>query len=205
MLDTYCRKREFMGGIRESIETAFELLKDCYRDGHKLLICGNGVSCSDADHITGELMKGFLLKRPLTDGVPFRKFGKDGEYLFQHLQGGLAAVNLGAHTSLITAMINDIDGDLAFAQQVNALGVSGDVLLGISTSGKAKDVLYAGLMAKIRGMKLVGLTGQQGGKLESLADCLIRVPSMHTPDIQDMHTSIYHAVCAMVENEFWDI
>lgn len=204
LLKIYCEKYTFISEMKSSIRQAFELLTDSYRNGNKLLVCGNGGSCSDADHITGELMKGFLKKRPLYDRELFQKFGDDGNYLLKNLQGGLPAVNLGAHTSLMTAVANDMDGTLVFAQQVNVLGKKGDVLLGISTSGNARDVLYAGMTARVRGMKLIGFTGQQGGRLAELADCAVKVPSVYTPDIQDMHTPVYHLLCAMVEHEFWD-
>lgn len=205
IFDTYCNKYDFIDMIKGSIITAFECLVDSFLNGNKLLVCGNGGSCSDADHIAGELMKGFLRKRQLKNADALLDFGEEGEYLLKNLQGGLPVVNLGANMSLVTAVMNDMDGKLIFAQQVYALGKKGDVLLGISTSGNSLDVLYAGMAAKIMGIKVIGLTGQQGGKIAGLTECAMMAPSNCTPDIQNMHTVIYHLLCAAIENEFWDI
>lgn len=191
--------------IREPLQACIELLCECFERGGKLLVCGNGGSCADADHIVGELVKAFKLDRPLTEPLArtLRGQGPDGVSLAEHLQGGLPAINLAAHSALLTAVVNDLGGDYIYAQQVAAYGREGDVFLGISTSGNAKDVLHAGLMAKAKGMKTIGLTGKNWGEMDKQFEIILHADANTTEDIQDIHSVIYHTICACVEYQCW--
>lgn len=205
IVHTYCRKNPSVAKLEGAIRTCVELLSDCFAGGGQLLVCGNGGSCADADHIVGELVKAFKLPRPLGEPLKaaLQEQDSQGKVLAGHLQGGLPAINLGAHTALMTAVVNDLGGEYIYAQQVAAYGREGDTLLGISTSGNAEDVLYAGQVAKAKGMKTIGLTGQTGGKMAGRFDLLLCADSAVTEEIQDLHSAIYHAVCAAVEYELW--
>ena len=188
------------------IEAAFNLLRDCYRRGGKLLTCGNGGSASDAEHIVGELMKGYLLKRPVPEEVRTNLIAanpEDGDYLADHLQGGLPAISLVSQTSLLSAIANDTAADMAYAQQMYVYGREGDVLIGISTSGNSANVVRAMQVARTLGLRTIGLTGRTGGKLKSLSDVCIRVPADDTTRIQERHLPIFHVLCAMLEEEFF--
>jgi D-sedoheptulose 7-phosphate isomerase len=179
-----------------------------YRHGGKLLICGNGGSAADSEHIVGELMKGYLSKRPLPDPVRQRfsaVFPDDGAYLADHLQGALPAISLVSQSSLLTAFANDVAADLIFAQQVYGYGRPGDVLLAISTSGNAANVVRAIQVARVQGLKSIGLTGRDGGALKTLCDLAIRVPADTTPTIQEYHIAVYHTLCALLEEEFFPL
>lgn len=205
ILHRYCEKNFSIAGMEQSLREAIRLLADCFDNGRQLLVCGNGGSCADADHIVGELVKAFRLNRPLEQPVAFalQQQGQESKLLAEHLQGGLPAINLGAHASLMTAVVNDMGGEFIYAQQVAAYGREGDVLLGISTSGNAKDVLYAGLTAKAKGIKTIGLTGESGGEMKKHFDLILHADSKITEDIQDIHSTIYHAICACVEYQRW--
>jgi len=205
LLDAYCQKSETAAAIHAPLRECAELLCECFKRGGQLLVCGNGGSCADADHIVGELVKAFRLERPLT--VPLARAlqeqGPDGTLLAEHLQGGIPAINLGAHASLLTAMVNDVGGEYIYAQQVAAYGRAGDILMGISTSGNSLNVLNAGRTAKAKGMHTLGLTGRTGGQMKRLFDSVICAPADSTEDVQDIHSKIYHALCACVEYELW--
>ena len=182
---------------------AYELLEACYEQGGKLLIAGNGGSCADAEHIVGELMKGFVKRREVSDSFAECLRNADevrGAELAKKLQGGLPAIAL---TGLSTAYLNDVDGDLIFAQQTYGYGRPGDVLIGISTSGNAKNVMYAMTVAKALGMKTIGLTGKDGGALKREADVSVVVPETETFKIQELHLPVYHALCLMLEERFF--
>lgn len=184
---------------RDSITRTFELVRDSFRSGGKLLICGNGGSAADAEHISGELLKGFLSKRPLSAELK----ASLPDPLGGILQHGLPAIPLGSFLALSTAFANDAEPKAVFAQLTLALGRPGDVLFAISTSGNARNVAWACQTASAIGMKVVGLTGMTGGQLAQLADACIRVPSDKTPDIQEFHLPVYHCFCAMLEAEFF--
>lgn len=189
-----------------SIVSAFHMLKLTYQQGGKVLICGNGGSASDSEHIVGELMKEFMSKRPLPDSIRQRfhqQFPEEGEFLADHLQGALPAISLVSQSAFITAYANDVSADMIFAQQVYGYGKEGDALLGISTSGNSSNIVRAIQVAKVMGMRVIGLTGQNGGKMKELCDVVIRVPWGSTPDIQERHLPIYHALCIMLEKEFF--
>lgn len=188
------------------IMAAFELWKDSFAQGGKTLVCGNGGSAADSEHIVGELMKGFLLKRPLPWEEKERlqeAFGPQGTYLAAHLQGALPAISLASQTSLLTAFANDVAADLIFAQQVYGYGRPGDVLLAISTSGSSANVVHALRVAKLKEMKAIGLMGQGSGEMEDLCDAAIKVPYSSTPDIQQRHVAVYHTLCALLEQHFF--
>lgn len=181
------------------IEAAFDLLKTSYQAGGKLLLCGNGGSASDADHIAGELLKGFKSRRPLPPDLRARF----GDTLTDKLQGALPAIPLGNFTALNTAYLNDVDGEYTYAQLVLGLGKPGDVLLGISTSGNAKNVNHAFRTARGLGLKTIGLTGENGGEFRNNCDVCIHAPAQETYRIQEFHLPIYHALCLMLEAEFF--
>ena len=192
--------------VKDSINFSFEIIKESYKNEGKLLIAGNGGSASDAEHIAGELMKSFIKKRELPYSFISEIKKNDSEitdYLLARLQPGLPAIALCGHASLNTACINDIDGNITFAQQVYAYGKEGDVLLGISTSGNAKNVLYACAIAKAKRLKIIGLTGESGGKLKQYCDACICVPETETYKIQELHLPVYHIICMMLEDYFF--
>ncbi len=195
---------------RESIEEAYRVIVNTYRHGGKLLICGNGGSAADSQHMVGELMKGFKLQRPLTDMIKTRftdytdpDYREMGNLLINKLQMPLRAISLTAHSSLITAFANDVDYEFAFAQQVLGYGDKGDTLIGISTSGNSKSINNAIFTAKSLGLNTIGLTGKDGGKLKELCDISIIVPLQETYAIQELHLPVYHALCAMTEIHFF--
>ncbi len=191
----------------DSISVTFDTIAASYRQGGKLLVCGNGGSAADAEHIVGELMKGFCKKRHVPDGLVDNMVSLDcqiGTMLGKHLQGALPAIALSGHNSLTTAWINDCEPLLHFAQQVNGLGNKEDVLLCISTSGNSKNVVAAAITAKAKGLKVVGLTGARKSKISELADITIMVPETETYKIQELHLPVYHCLCLMLENEFFD-
>lgn len=192
--------------IGPQILEAYEILEECFAQGGKLLIAGNGGSCADAEHIVGELMKGFVKKRRLPEPLQQQLKEADGEHgaaLAECLQGGLTAIALTGHPGLSTAFANDVNADMVFAQQLCGYGMPGDVFLGISTSGNSKNVDYAVTVAKAKGLKVLGLTGRDGGKLARRADVAIVVPETETYKIQELHLPVYHALCLMLEARFF--
>ncbi len=207
MLDELMRRYPVLEPVKDSIQAAYKILETCYEDGGKLLIAGNGGSAADAEHIVGELMKGFVKRRPLSEEMKRALVAADperGARLAERLQGGLPAIALSGHAALSSAFANDVDGTLSYAQQVNGYGEAKDVFLGISTSGNAENVMYAAVTAKARGMKVLGLTGKDGGKLAKIADAAIIVPERETYKIQELHLPIYHALCLMLEDRFYE-
>jgi D-sedoheptulose 7-phosphate isomerase len=192
--------------VENEIRKAAESLIACYEQGGKVLVCGNGGSCSDSDHIVAELMKGFENLRPIADKFKDQLTeiaGDRGTYLAGKLQQGLPAISLTAHSALITAVANDTDAHLIFAQQVVGYGNIGDVLIAISSSGNSQNVLDAILTAKAKGLLVIGLTGESGGKMKSMCDILIHVPGKQAAYIQELHLPVYHTLCRMVENHFF--
>lgn len=191
---------------RRDIAKAYEILEEAYASDRKLLVSGNGGSASDSEHIVGELMKEFKLKRKVFGAQAEAMKGIDpemGQTLADNLQGALPAICLTGHSALTTAFMNDANADLVFAQQVNGYGKAGDVFLGISTSGNSKNVLYAAITAKSKGLKVIGLTGAKENKLMTFADVCIRVPETETYKIQEMHLPVYHCLCLMLEEKFF--
>ncbi len=205
-LERLIRRYPDLANSQEDIRCAIELLIGSYRQGGKLLVCGNGGSAADSEHIVGELMKGYLSRRPLPAELrrQFEQtFPQDGAYLAEHLQGALPAISLVSQVSLITAFANDVAPDMIFAQQVYGYGRSGDVLIGISTSGSSCNVTNALKVARLLGLRTIGFTGAAGREFEGLCDVVVHVPSSQTAEIQERHQAIYHAVCAELEEEFF--
>jgi D-sedoheptulose 7-phosphate isomerase len=204
-LEQVVREYPVLADCKDDIMTAFEVIKEAYRQGGKLLICGNGGSGADSEHIVGELMKEFYIKRPLDKEAKerLRALDEDGRILADHLQGALPAITLTSNISLSTAYSNDAEPELVFAQQVYGYGKEGDVLLGISTSGNSKNIIYAMKTAKVKGLKSIALTGRSGGALKGVSDVCICAPSDITYKIQELHLPIYHTLCMMIEEAFF--
>lgn len=194
-IDVLIERYPALSVCREQIETVVSAFVEMHKNGGALLLCGNGGSAADCEHISGELLKGFLLKRPLNDT---EKLGISSE-ISEKLQGGIKAIPLTSLSALGTAFSNDVDADLVYAQLVSVFGGENDVFLGISTSGNAKNVCAAADVARARGLKTFGLTGVSGGRLADICDCTIKVPECETFKIQELHLPVYHAICAQVE------
>lgn len=206
-LDELIERYPSLSVCGEQISDAVDKIIESYKNGGKLLICGNGGSSSDSGHIVGELMKGFLKRRPISaeQRLNMKKLNPDiSDYLLDNLQGSLSAINLTENSALISAFANDVDPTLSYAQQVLGHGKAGDVFIGISTSGNAGNVFDACQIAKALGLVTIGLTGRDGGKLNSVADIMIIVPEEETFKIQELHLPVYHCICAMVEEYFFD-
>ncbi len=208
ILDELVTRYPELKSVETDIAAAYELMKDAYDNGGKLLIAGNGGSASDSEHIVGELMKGFTKRRPVDEDFSRKLMQADaslGAELAAKLQGSLPAIALTGHNALSTAYANDVDGIYTFAQQLYGYGCAGDVFLGISTSGSSRNVLAAAAVAKAKGIKTIGLTGGTGGRLKETADCAIVVPESETYKIQELHLPIYHALCRMLEETYFKI
>lgn len=192
--------------IRQDIIDAYLIMEECYEHDGKLLIAGNGGSAADSEHIAGELMKRFKTSRPVSQEMAEKLKAIDpirGENLAKNLERGLMAIPLVAHEALSTAYINDVDGLGVFAQQLFGFGRPGDVFLGISTSGNSKNILSATVVARALGIKIIGLTGDNGGELASVADVVVKVPEKETYMIQELHLPVYHCWCLMLEDKFF--
>ena len=191
---------------RKDISEAYGILCNSFASGGKLLIAGNGGSASDAEHIVGELMKGFLKPRHVPESLEQALMEADSELgpvLGKRLQGALPAIALDGEIALSTAFQNDVDPQLCFAQQVLGYGKAGDVFLGISTSGNSRNVVYAAVTARAMGMKVIGLTGASESRLSKITDVCIRVPETETYKVQELHLPVYHALCLMLEERFF--
>ena len=202
------KRYPILESCRDSINDAYKLLEKCYENGNKLLVAGNGGSCSDSEHIVGELMKGFISKRPLDKDLKEKLEDIDpviGKELGDKLQAGLPAIALDNHQALNTAFTNDVEngGLLTYAQQILGYGQKGDVFLAITTSGNSKNILNACVVAKAKGLRIIGLTGKNGGMLKDVADVSIIAPSNETFMIQELHLPIYHCLCLMLEKHFF--
>lgn len=217
-IDELCEKRKNLSVIKKDIEKAYETLAICFESGHKVLICGNGGSAADSSHITGELMKGFKKKRTIDDSfteklkVVIDDFTAKNscnhgpqklEEMKSLLETGLPTIDITSQTALNTAYINDKDANYMYANAVLGLGNEKDTLIAISTSGNSKNVVNACLVAKAKGMKVVSLTGKDGGKLKHGSDVSIIVPCEDTYLIQEEHIAIYHAICLDIEEKFF--
>ena len=185
--------------LENEIRTSANLITESFSSGNKLLLCGNGGSCADCEHIAGEMVKQFAKERPLNPEI----VEKLGPELSSELHGGLPALSLPSMIGFHTAFNNDNNPEFAFAQQVVAFGKANDVLWGISTSGNSKNVLHAVKTAKALGLKTIGLTGENGGKLSQIADITIKAPADNVARIQELHLPIYHAICAFVEDKMF--
>ena len=205
-LNTLITRYPSLESVKADISAAFDIIADSYSNGGKLLIAGNGGSASDAEHIAGELMKTFSKKRNLPESFITEIKEVDieiAEYLIPRMQPGLPTIALSGHASLNTACINDIDGNITFAQQVYGYGKETDVLLAISTSGNSKNVIYAAAVARVKKLKIIALTGEGGGNLKQYSNVCICVPETETWKIQELHLPVYHCLCQMLENYFF--
>ena len=200
-----CRRYPSLVPLQGDLLRAFELLRRCAADDHKILVCGNGGSASDAEHIVGELMKSFAHKRPLpaADRARLLAMAPDAGPLADALEVGLPAVSLVSQIGLITAFANDVDYVYGFAQQVYGLGRQGDALIAISTSGNSKNIVHACRAARLRGVGVLGLTGLNGGRMADLCDVVLRAPETQTQFIQELHLPIYHWLCYALEEHFF--
>lgn len=202
LLDRYSQLQECKTEIIKSVDS----LINCFCRDHRLLVCGNGGSAADCEHIVGELMKAFLLERHLESEKQQQirgKFPENADLLIHNLQRAVPAISLCSQTALMTAFGNDVSSQMLFAQQVLSYGRDGDILLAISTSGNSPNILYAAQIAHIQGVTVIGLTGSTGGKLKRYCDICITVPAELTYQIQELHLPVYHCLCACVENELF--
>lgn len=205
-VDLLIKRYPKLVAVRTAFIDAYLLMQESYEKDGKLLIAGNGGSAADSEHIVGELMKRFKLPRPINTEFAALLKKVDavrGSELAKNLENSLMAIPLVAHEALSTAYINDVDGLGVFAQQLLGYGRKGDVFLGISTSGNSENILYASVTAKALGIKVIGLTGETGGKLAELADICVKVPQKETYMIQELHLPIYHCWCLMLEEYFF--
>lgn len=205
-IDLLVKRYPSLETSKKDIIAAYLLMEECYENGGKILVAGNGGSAADAEHIVGELMKGFKLPRKLDDDFSSKLIGESQELglvLAENLQGALPTIALNGHPALSTAYMNDCEPLLCFAQQVNGYGKAGDIFLGISTSGNSKNVLYGAVTARAKDMKVIGLTGARDSKLKEMSDVCIKAPQTETYMIQELHLPIYHCLCLMLEDRFF--
>jgi phosphoheptose isomerase len=205
-LDLLLKKYPSLESVSQDMRNAFSLLRESILTGNKILACGNGGSAADAEHIVGELMKGFRLRRELTEEQNQKiaeLYPAEALFLSKNLQQAIPAISLVSSISLSTAFANDVNPDFIFAQQIFGLGNHGDVLIAISTSGNSINIFQAVKIARIKNMKVIGLTGQSGGELEKHADVTIRAPAIDVAEIQEYHLPIYHCLCSMLEAEIF--
>lgn len=205
-IDLLIDRYPILEACKEDIISGYELLEECYTNGGKLLIAGNGGSAADAEHIAGELMKRFKTPRPIPNELKERLIKIDpvrGENLSKNLERPLMAIPLVAHEALTTAYINDVDGLGVFAQQLYGFGKKNDVFLGISTSGNSQNVMSATVVARALGIKVLGLTGELGGELNMVSNVCVKVPETETYRIQELHLPVYHCWCLMLEDHFF--
>ena len=192
---------------REPLLHAIEKLISCFSNDRKLLICGNGGSAADAAHIVGELMKSFMLRRPVKDVFREKLLEMYPEYaakIADNLQGALPAIALTQENALLSAFANDVDPELVYAQQVYGYGKKGDVLLCISTSGNSQNIVSAAVVAKAKELFTIALTGENNSRLSALCDLSIQVPGTEPYKIQELHLPLYHCLCAILEQEFFE-
>lgn len=205
-IDLLISRYPALSEVRGDIIAAYLLIEECYEGGGKLLVAGNGGSAADAEHIVGELMKGFKMPRKLKTDLAEKLVAEDQELGFilaENLQRALPAIALNGHPALSTAYMNDCEPLLCFAQQVNGYGMLGDVFLGISTSGNSKNILFAATTARAKGLRVIGLTGAKDSRLKDICDVCIRAPQTETYMIQELHLPIYHCLCLMLEDRFF--
>lgn len=204
-MELLLKRNPALSAVKNDILAAEAMMIDVYKNGGKLLMCGNGGSASDCEHIAGELMKSFKRKRPLSAELTaaLEALGEDGAYLATTLEGALPAVSLCGHPSLSTAYANDREPDAVFAQQVNALGEKGDMLIALTTSGNSRNCVLAAYVARAKGMKVLAITGERGGKIKELADITIALPATETYMVQELTLPVYHYLCAATEDYFF--
>ncbi|MDR3318250.1 MAG: SIS domain-containing protein [Clostridiales bacterium] len=192
--------------LEQNITDAIRLIVSCAQK-NKVLLCGNGGSAADCGHIAGELLKSFALARRIPDALKERlesAYGFDGSSIAESVQQGVMCIPLTSFEAFNTAFLNDCNEKMLFAQLVNVLGSDGDILMAISTSGNSKNVCYAAQLARVKGLKIISLTGGSGGKLKELSDILINVPGETVYKIQEFHLPVYHLICLCVESELFE-
>lgn len=205
-IDLLIRRYSILEYVKNDIINAYFIMEECYENGGKLLVAGNGGSAADSEHIVGELMKSFKIARPVTQEYAdelIRIDSKRGAELARKLERTLMAIPLVANEALTTAYLNDVDGLGVFAQQLMGYGKRGDVFLAISTSGNSRNIMNATVVARASGIKIIGLTGKNGGELGMVSDVAIKVPEEETYMIQELHLPIYHCLCLMLEDNFF--
>lgn len=206
ILEELIERYPILKECKNDIDEAFKVMVKSFETSHKMLVAGNGGSAADSNHIVGELMKSFELKRPISKELYEKiiKNEKYGEMLANSLQEALPTISLNNHESLNTAFLNDVNPYVTFAQQVFGYGQTDDVFLGISTSGNSKNIVMAAIVAKAKGMKVIGLTGKKDSDLSSIADITIKVPETRVFKIQELHLPVYHCLCLMLEKYFFE-
>ena len=205
MLNELIERYPALTGIKAELEKASELMNKTVKDGGKILLCGNGGSCADCDHIAGELMKGFLLKREIDKDfkeVLEKEYPDEAKYFSENLQGGIPAISLVSHGAVLSAFANDVSADMVYAQLVHACGKKGDLLIGLSTSGNSKNVVNAVKIAKAKGLYTLGLTGERKCALD-MCDVTLKAPETETFKVQELHLPIYHYLCAKLEADMF--
>ena len=185
--------------VIDSIDAAAQMMVDTYKNGGTVLVCGNGGSCADSDHIVGELMKGFLSLRPMSEEQKSRMSDILDEDILTKLQRGIPAISLPSQSAVISAYANDVDPELVYAQLVFGYGKKQDMLIGLSTSGNSKNVVAAAKVARAMGIKTLALTGARDSRLSELCDVTVKAPEIETFKVQELHLPIYHYLCAYVE------
>lgn len=206
-INNFFKEKKELEYLKDAVVEAVGMLTDCAK-AHKILACGNGGSAADCEHIAGELLKSFMLKREIPLDIKdklIETYGEDGQIIAENIQGGIKCIPLTSFCAYNTAYLNDCNEKLLFAQQVNALGDEGDVLIAISTSGNSKNVCYACQLAKVKGLKIIALTGSSGGRLKEFADVLLNAPSDVVYKIQEYHIQLYHLLCLALESEHFDV
>jgi len=206
ILDQLCERYPSLSDLKDRIAEAAGMIIDCYTRGGKLLVCGNGGSSADSDHFAAELMKSFESRRPLDESLKKRLTeisGSRGKILAEKLEHALPAISLPSNTALATAISNDIDPSMIFAQQVIGFGNEGDVLIGISTSGNSQNIVDACITARSLNLNVIGITGITGGKMKHHCDLLMNVPETRTAWVQELHLPLLHAICHIVEDHFY--
>jgi len=206
LIDQVCERYPALSDLRSRMFDAAEMIIGCYNKGGKLLICGNGGSSADADHLAAELMKSFESVRPLEESFKNRLYeisGIRGKYLASKLEHSLPAISLSSNTALTTAVSNDIDPSLVFAQQIIGYGNENDLLIGISTSGNSQNIVDACITARALNINVIGITGKTGGKMKQYCDVLVNVPETRTAMVQELHLPVLHTICRMIENHFY--
>ena len=206
LIDQVCERYPALSDLRSRISDASEMIIGCYNKGGKMLICGNGGSSADADHLAAELMKSFESVRPLEESFKDRLYeisGIRGKYLAAKLEHSLPAISLSSNTALTTSVSNDIDPSLVFAQQIIGYGNENDLLIGISTSGNSQNIVDACITARALNINVIGITGKTGGKMKQYCDVLVNVPETRTAMVQELHLPVLHTICRMIENHFY--
>lgn len=205
MIDNLIIRYPQLINIKDDISNAYNILELTYTNNGKVLCCGNGGSCADADHIVGELMKSFKIKRTISNELKssLSMYDEMGNNLSNNLEGALPAISLNSHNALSSAYINDTNPEMVYAQLLYGYGKAGDTLITLTTSGNSANCMYAAIAAKALNINVIALTGQSGGKISDIADVTIKVPERETYLVQELHLPIYHCLCAMLEEKFF--